>query len=127
MKRKNPELKTQQEKALIKQYIAFFAAFVLFIPAAILTPYLFNGSIKYFPVFLTPPFFYIGVSSIKHQVTIVRISGQRLGGSGAVFVGILMILGGCAQYIFALSTLLGLSTLTMLDSRATSLSQPRFA
>jgi hypothetical protein len=55
----------------------FIAAFILFIPTGIITLYLFNGSLKYIFIPLCIPFLYIGISSIKNRVSILRLRGQK--------------------------------------------------
>src|SRR3990170_3402507 len=83
----------QEKKILAWQIGAFITAFVLFIPVSLITLYLFNGSIKYIFIPVSIPLLYIGVSSIKNQLSIIRMRGQKGPSRGrkAIVFGILII------------------------------------
>ncbi|HRQ41161.1 MAG TPA: PQQ-binding-like beta-propeller repeat protein [Chloroflexota bacterium] len=91
-----------EEKVMRWQYGAVALMFVLFFPTAILSLYIFNGSIKYIFLPLSIPLLFIGVSSIKNQVSIFRSKGKKepARGKNAVGIGILMIVAVFVQLLF---------------------------
>ncbi len=89
------QLSFEEEKKIMRwQYVAVALMFILFFPTAILSLYIFNGSIKYIFVPLSIPLLFIAVSSIKNQVSILRPKGKKepTRGKSAVGIGILMII-----------------------------------
>lgn len=84
---------SEEEKILRWQYGAFALCFILFIPSVFVSYYFFNGSIKGIFVPITIMQLFIGISSLKNQVSILRPRGQRepARGKSAVVIGIMMI------------------------------------
>ena len=97
------QLSAKKEKAIIKwQYGAVALMFVLFLPAAYLSIYIFNGSIKYIFLPLSIPLLFIGISAIKNQVFIIGPRGKNepSRGGSAVGFGILLIVFSFVQLLF---------------------------
>ena len=93
----------QKEKAVLAwQYRIFFAMFILFVPITLLIVNAFNGSMRYAFLPLSIPSFYIGISSIKNRVSIVRLRGRKEPARGrqAMFFGYLLIGAGIIQLLF---------------------------
>ena len=81
------------EAVVIKrQWIAFVAAFVLFVLASFISVKVF-GVAKYSILGLCAPMAYLGISSIKHRVSIARLRGQKgySRDTRAVVFGIIML------------------------------------
>lgn len=99
----NSEEAIQKEKKVLAwQYGVFFAMFILFVPITLFVVNTFNGSFRYIFLPLSIPVFYIGISSIKNRVSIVRIKGRKepARGKQAVIFGFLAIGGGILQLLF---------------------------
>ena len=99
MKKMAPLTPKEETVVLQWQYGALATVFILSIPMTILVVNLFNGSIKYIFVIFSIPLLFIGISSIIHQVSILRPRGQKdpSRGTRAVILGALMIVGGIFQ------------------------------
>lgn len=96
------ESKQKEKRVLAWQYGVFFAMFVLFVPITLFVINTFNGSFRYALLPLSIPIFYIGVSSIKNRVSILRLKGRKepARGKQAVIFGFLLIGGGILQLLF---------------------------
>jgi hypothetical protein len=86
--------KDDEKRIIIFQYAAFLAAMLLFIPLSLLSLYLAN-SFKWGLLMILPLHLFIGISSVKHQVSILkpRGRGDYSRGKQAVTFGKLMIAG----------------------------------
>jgi hypothetical protein len=84
---------SEEDKILRWQYGAAALSFILFFPSGILSYSIFNGSIKGVFLPITIMQLFIGFSSIKNEVSILRPRGQRepARGKSAVVIGIMMI------------------------------------
>jgi outer membrane protein assembly factor BamB len=78
------------------QYKAFFSIFILFFPMTFLSIHIFNGSAKYGIAFLSIPIIFIGLSSIKNRVSIIRtkIQNKHSQGKKAALLGLLVLAWG---------------------------------
>ncbi len=71
------EISNADEKNIVKwQYIVFFAAVLLFVPFSFLLMRM-RQPLKYSALEPCLPLFYIGLSSIRNRVSIIRLRGQR--------------------------------------------------
>ncbi len=86
--------KDDEKRIIIFQYAAFLAAMLLFIPLSLLSLYLAN-SFKWGLQMILPLHLFIGISSVKNQVSILRPRGRidHSRGKQAVTYGKLMIAG----------------------------------
>jgi outer membrane protein assembly factor BamB len=90
----NQSSEKEEKKILAWQIGVFAATFILFFPAGLITLYLFNGSIKYLFIFISIPLLYIGLSSIKNRVSIIRTrrhKGPSRGKSAVIFGAIALL------------------------------------
>ena len=96
------EAKQKEKRVLAWQYGVFFAMFILFVPITWLVLNTFNGSIRYVLLPLSIPVFYIGISSIKNRISILRLKGRKepARGKQAVIFGFLLIGSGILQLLF---------------------------
>jgi hypothetical protein len=86
--------KDDEKRIIIFQYAALLAAMLLFIPLSLLFLYLAN-SFKWGLLMILPLHLFIGISSVKNQVSILkpRGRGDYSRGNQAVTFGKLMIAG----------------------------------
>jgi len=96
------EAKQKEKRVLAWQYGVFFAMFILFVPITLFVLNTFNGSIRYALLPLSIPIFYIGISSIKNRVSILRLKGRKepARGKQAVIFGFLLTGSGIIQLLF---------------------------
>lgn len=96
------ESKQKEKKVLAWQYGVFFAMFILFVPITLFVLNTFNGSIRFALLPLSIPVFYIGISSIRNRVSILRLKGRKdpARGKQAVVIGFLLIGTGILQLLF---------------------------
>lgn len=106
---------TAAEKKILKtQYMALATSFVLFFVSAIPLILLFGNDIVKIIRIIIPiayfPALFIGISSIKHKISIARPKGQRKHSTGkqAVVVGVLVIASFVLNLIILFSPLLDL-------------------
>ena len=92
--------KVNDEVVVKRQWIAFIAAFILFIFAGFISMKVF-GVAKYSVLGLCIPMLYLGASSIKNRLSIARLRGQEgySKGTRAVVFGIIMIVVAIAYII----------------------------
>jgi len=83
---------TNEEVVIKRQWMAFIAAFVLFALASLISVKVF-GVAKYGVLGVCIPMLYLGASSIKNRVSIVRLRGQKgfSRDTRAVIFGVIMV------------------------------------
>jgi len=69
------ETKSIEKRIILWQYAAFFVALLLFLPLSLLSLLLAN-SVKWGLLMILPFYMFIGISSVKNQVSIFRLKGQ---------------------------------------------------
>lgn len=96
-------MKDDEKRVIIKQYVALFTALFLFIPLILLSLFLTN-SIKWGLLAVFPLYLYIGISSVKNQVSILRVKGQidYSRGKQAMLYGNFMVVGGLITVLIIL-------------------------
>ena len=104
----------EQKKIIKSQYIAMAMAFVLFFVTAIFSILLFEGNfVKVIRMAITvgySPVLFIGVSSIRNEISILRPKGEKQYSTGkrAVTMGVLLIASFLLNVVIAFSPLLDL-------------------
>jgi formate-dependent nitrite reductase membrane component NrfD len=104
----------EQKKIIKSQYIAMATAFVLFFVTAIFSILLFEGNfVKVIRMAITvgySPVLFIGVSSIRNEISILRPKGEKQYSTGkrAVTMGVLLIASFLLNVVIAFSPLLDL-------------------
>jgi hypothetical protein len=93
-----PEI--NEEIVVKRQWMAFIAAFVLFLVAGLISVKVF-GVIKYSVLGICLPILYLGASSIKNRISIARLRGQKGNSRGtrAVVFGAVMIVFAIAYTV----------------------------
>lgn len=88
------QTQNQEKRIILWQYAAFFAAILLFIPLSLLSLYL-ADSFKWGLLMILPLHLFIAISSVKNQVSILRLRGriEYSRGKQAVTYGKIMIAG----------------------------------
>jgi len=83
---------TNEEIVIKRQWISFFAAFILFFLAGLISIKVF-GVIKYSVLGVCIPMLYLGTSSIKNRISIARLRGQKgySRGTRAVIFGVIAL------------------------------------
>ncbi|MCP4419164.1 MAG: hypothetical protein GY805_21320 [Chloroflexi bacterium] len=93
----NDPQETEERKIFKSQYIAVAVAFALFLVTVIVSTLVFDGDIVRMLRVIIPigffPVLFVGLSSIKHRVSIMRPKGRRRHSTGkqAVIIGIMLI------------------------------------
>jgi hypothetical protein len=92
--------KVSDEVVVKRQWIAFISCFILFLLASFISAKVF-GVAKYSVLGMCIPMWYIGASSIKNRLSIVRLKGQAgySKGTRAVILGVIMIVVATAYII----------------------------
>jgi hypothetical protein len=93
----------QEEIVIKRQWIAVIAAFVLFAVGGFLSQRMF-GDTRYGVLGVCIPMLYLGISSIKNRVSIIRLRGKKeySRDSRAVTLGTFMIILAILYVVFAL-------------------------
>jgi hypothetical protein len=104
MEIKNTQPQTDEKTIIKQQYVLFFVALISFIPLILLSKSIFH-TMKYGLLVPIAEIGYIGVSSIKYRVSIIRSKGSmKLSRERqAVMFGVIILVGAIADIIFILT------------------------
>jgi hypothetical protein len=102
MKPSNQLVSAEEKRVMQWQSSVAVCMFVLFLPTAILSVYIFNGSFKPAILPILIGLFLIGVSSIRNQVSIARPKGQKepTRGTSAIGIGLFLLVVAFIQFLF---------------------------
>lgn len=99
-------MEIDEKIVLRRQYIAFFISLILFIPSALLSTGVFHN-MKFGLLVPLSAMIYIGVSSLRNHVSIIRPKGRRAHSKArqAVIFGVITLVSAIGMVLFILAPL----------------------